>query len=774
MRIRTRIILTLGIATLAVLALTTISLTAGWQLAKLSDEQAWAQTASHEISSLLVLTHEYALHAEPRVAYQWHKRHTVLLQTLAEQHTVAATTIVQVRSVGELFSQLAAHDAGSADADAALKRQRAEILLGQLLTNTQALSDQFHELSLAASSSRDATQQVFNYTALLVPVISLLALMVTFALLAARVLRPLGHMRNAVRAVSQGDLSVRSDTGTLDEFGEFSRAFDSMALDLVTQLKQEITERRQIEEHLQEAVDERTASIKAIVDSAADGIITIDNAGIVQTINKSGERLFGYSAEEVIGHNVSMLMPEPYQSAHDGYLQRLPETGQSEITGQGREFEGLHKDGHQFPIYLSISEMRLANQIHYTGFVHDISGQKQNELALMNARNEADRANRAKSEFLSSMSHELRTPMNAILGFSQLMEYDDNLLARHKDSVKEILKAGHHLLQLINEVLDLSQIETGHLDLSLEPVEVISVVEECLKLVYTLAHKRDIRISHAGLEGAVVRADRMRLRQVLLNLLSNAIKYNREGGSVTLSVEPAGSDRLRIRVTDTGKGIPAEHMADLFQPFNRLGARNSEVEGTGIGLTITRRIVELMGGTVEAQSEVGVGSSFWLDLPLESLPVVDSGAGHDSPELAGAVPALPVDPTQHIVLYIEDNPSNIRLVAQILGRRPHIHLLTAHTPELGIALAHSRRPELILLDINMPGMNGYQVLAVIKAEPDLKDIPVIAVTAAAMQSDIERGKAAGFTDYLTKPIDIGRLYGMIDEHLTGRVSELAD
>lgn len=400
------------------------------------------------------------------------------------------------------------------------------------------------------------------------------------------------------------------------------------------------------------------------------------------------------------------------------------------------------------------------------GVVQDIDERKRTEQALIAAREEADRANQAKSEFLSSMSHELRTPMNAILGFGQLMEYDTALPDEHRDNVHEILKAGRHLLELIDEVLDLAKVESGHIDLSLEPVDVCSVVEECLSLVGTLAARRDIRLSHGGLKGAAVRADRTRLKQVLLNLLSNAIKYNREGGSVRVEMRPEGADRLRIRVADTGQGIPAERLKELFQPFNRLDAEHSDIEGTGIGLTITRRIVEMMGGAVDVESEPGVGSTFWVELPLEPAPRSDD-ARHAHAPADGATSAQDDIAMQHTVLYIEDNPANIKLVARILGRREHIHLLTAHTPELGIELALARRPELILLDVNMPGMDGYQVLEVLKAEASLKSIPVIAITANAMPRDIERGMAAGFVDYLPKPLDVARFNAAIDR-LLGR------
>ncbi|MHB0917820.1 MAG: ATP-binding protein, partial [Thiobacillus sp.] len=392
----------------------------------------------------------------------------------------------------------------------------------------------------------------------------------------------------------------------------------------------------------------------------------------------------------------------------------------------------------------------------------DITEQVAVERALIAARDEADRANRTKSEFLSSMSHELRTPMNAILGFGQLMEYDATLPDEHQDNVQEILKAGHHLLELINEVLDLSKVESGHVDLSLEPVEVCLVVEVCLALVGPLADQRDIQLSHKGLKGKAVRADRTRLKQALLNLLSNAIKYNRDGGSVRIEVQLEGADRLRIRVSDSGLGIPAGRLKELFQPFSRLDAENSDIEGTGIGLTITQRLVEMMGGAVGVESEAGAGSTFWIELPLESVADV----AQDRPGLVddGAAP-IRLEAAQHVVLYIEDNPSNIKLIAQILGRRPHVHLLTAHTPELGIELAQSRRPELILLDINMPGMDGYQVLEVLKADARLQAIPVVAITANAMPRDIERGRAAGFADYLTKPIDVAGFFGMLDRCL---------
>lgn len=374
------------------------------------------------------------------------------------------------------------------------------------------------------------------------------------------------------------------------------------------------------------------------------------------------------------------------------------------------------------------------------------------------ARDEAERASNAKSDFLSSMSHELRTPMNGILGFSQVLKYDETLSELHKESVEEIISAGEHLLALINEVLDLAKIESGRIDLSLEPVDLNHVFKECMKLISVMATNRKISVTHSDLNGIVVRADRTRLKQILINLLSNAVKYNRDGGSVHLYTKVTETGRIQVLVSDTGKGISAENLKSLFVPFNRLDAEMSNIEGTGIGLTITRRIIELMGGSVDVDSTPGSGSIFWIELPVDSMP-----------ETANSGETIQTLKAEHegkyLVLYIEDNPSNLRLMSKILGQRKHIHLLTAHTPDLGIELANARHPDLILLDVNMQGLDGYQVLSIFKANEDLRNIPVIAVTANAMPRDIEKGKKAGFNDYLVKPVEVTRLYGLLDEYL---------
>lgn len=500
-----------------------------------------------------------------------------------------------------------------------------------------------------------------------------------------------------------------------------------------------------------------------IVDSVVDGVITIGADGIIHSFNPAACAIFGYRERDIVGRKVDVLIPEPYRSKYDdGYIERYLAAGRSKMINQQLELAGLKADGSVFPLEIAVSQIKLPEDLLFVGLARDITERKRAEQALITARIIAERANQTKSDFLSNMSHELRTPMNAILGFGQLLQYDETLSDTQKEDVGEILKAGRHLLDLINEILDLAKIESGRISLSIEPVRVAPIIEECLSLVSTQADKRRINLRNHVHEDFSVQADQTRLKQALLNLISNAIKYNREGGLVTVEVLPEDSEYLSIQITDTGRGIPKERLPELFQPFNRLDAEYSAIEGTGIGLTISRRIVEMMGGTIEVESEVGVGSRFMITLPAAS-----NSAILESPEISAALekPALQSRSRQQLVLYIEDNPSNIRLVSQILERQQHIRLITAHTPELGIELARAHRPELILLDINMPNLNGFQVLALFQNDPIVKSAPVVAITANAMPRDIEQGKAAGFADYLTKPLDIAKFNAVLEDLL---------
>lgn len=389
----------------------------------------------------------------------------------------------------------------------------------------------------------------------------------------------------------------------------------------------------------------------------------------------------------------------------------------------------------------------------------DITEIKRAEERVLNAKVQAEKANQAKSEFLSSMSHELRTPLNAILGYTQLFEMDQNLNSLQVSNLREIRKAGQHLLQLINDVLDLSKIESGGFTVELEPVFASRVVLECCSLLETQANAFGVKVSFnfAALENVYITADVKRLKQALINLISNGIKYNKLGGSVMIIFETPVSNILRIIVKDTGRGIPADKRTQMFEPFNRLSAENSNIEGSGVGLVITKRLVEMMSGTIDFSSVEDQGTAFWIELPI---------CRFDNLMLPKAVSDQPVEPLKSLclnvnrkirVLYVEDNSTNIRLMQQIVNKFEALELGVAEEPFTGVFKARKQQPDLIILDINLPGMDGYEVLSVLKADPTTQAIPVVALSANAMPHDLEQGKEAEFYEYLTKPIQIDQL-----------------
>ncbi len=515
----------------------------------------------------------------------------------------------------------------------------------------------------------------------------------------------------------------------------------------------------------------------AILTSASFSIIATDEKGIIQLFNIGAECMLGYKASEVVNNFSPNDMYDPQEVKLRALtLSRELETpitpgfeALSFKASRGIEdiYEVTHirKDHSRFPGIVSVTALRddLDKIIGFLLIGTDNSIRKRVEVDLQSAMKEAERANRAKSDFLSSMSHELRTPLSAILGFAQLIETGTPAPSpSQKRSLDQILKAGWYLLDLINEILDLALIESGKLPISMETILLNDVVSQCQLMIEPQAKKRNITMLFEGLtQPCYVMADLTRLKQVLINLLSNATKYNREGGSVQLSYEAHKPDRMRICIRDTGEGISKDKITQLFQPFNRLGKEAGVEEGTGIGLVVSKQLITLMNGEIGVESETGKGSMFWIELNRSSSPQFYPGTERHAPEESETVHAGAL----RTVLYVEDNPANLMLVENLVARRNDIRLLSANDGIAGVEMARSHLPDVILMDINLPGISGIQALKILAEDPATARIPVIALSANAIPRDIEKGLAAGFFRYLTKPIKVNEFMSSLDEVL---------
>jgi PAS domain S-box-containing protein len=513
------------------------------------------------------------------------------------------------------------------------------------------------------------------------------------------------------------------------------------------------------------ALSENEQRYRALVNADPDGVVIIAADSTILTVNPAMARIFGYTADQMVGKPLTVLMPHRLREAHLKGTRRYLLTGERSIPWQGVQVPALRRDGTEFPVEINFGEYTSDGRKVFAGFMTDITERKQVEQALKEAKEAAEAANEAKSEFLSRMSHELRTPMNSILGFGQLLQRRA-LPADQARSVEHILKAGRHLLNLINEVLEISRIEANQQQLSLEPVHAATLLNEALALVRPTAEQRPVQLALRAPHGtdAYVRADQQRLMQVLLNLLSNAIKYNHAGGTVELLARSAadadGTAFLALGVRDTGPGIPADRLGELFVAFSRLGAERSGVEGTGLGLALSKRLVELMGGRLRVESAVGDGSTFWVELPVTASPRERLEPGRTD----GPRPER-VERPSRTILYVEDNLANLDLVESILYDRPEIDLIPALQGRLGLQLAREHRPDLILLDLHLPDLSGEMVLRELRADDRTRGIPVLVISADATTRHVERLGAAGAREYLTKPLDVDRFLAAVDAAL---------
>jgi PAS domain S-box-containing protein len=527
------------------------------------------------------------------------------------------------------------------------------------------------------------------------------------------------------------------------------------------------TARKRIEaeqEKLAQRLRDNQFYTRSLFESNIDALITTAPSGFITDVNKQMEALTGFTRDELIGAPFKKFFTDPV----------LAEVGINLVLAEKKvnnfELTVKHRDGKETVVSCNATTLYDRDRTLQGVFAaaRDITEAKRMDEVLQHKNAEletatrvAEKANLAKSEFLSGMSHELRSPLNAILGFAQLLDTaTPPPSVAQKASLKQILNAGWYLLKLVNEILDLAVVESGKLSISVEPVSLPEVVLECQAMMVPLGEQRGLEMKfQEALTPGFVLADRVRLKQILINLLSNAIKYNRPGGTVTVASVAVGPGRTRISIHDTGQGLAAKQIEQLFQPFNRLGHEVGVEEGTGIGLVMSKVLVELMGGTIGVDSQEGVGSTFWFELNGTRAPrLAEEATDPKRTPVAGVLPREGV----RTLLYIEDNAANLELVEQLIGRRSDLRLLSACEARTGMQLAREHQPAVVLMDINLPGISGIKAMQILKEDPATSHIPVLAISANAMLSDVKRGLDLGFFRYLTKPINVLEFMNALD------------
>ena len=588
---------------------------------------------------------------------------------------------------------------------------------------------------------------------------------------------------NAINVPSSSELRERAEQAVRRKPPLSAMNLNNLPPELTRQTLHEL-QVHQIElqmqnEELQNAqiqLDKSRARYFDLYDLAPVGYCTVSEQGLITEANLAIAALLGLSRIHIVNQPISRFIQRAHQDRYYAYRTQVMSTGVARTC----ELQLVKSDGSTVWVTMTTTTVLEDDGASVLRMVlGDITARKKMDqllqdknTALDEARRVADKSNHAKSDFLSSMSHELRTPLNAILGFAQLINAGSPTpTPTQKKSLDQILLAGWYLLDLINEILDLALVESGQLSLELEPVALAGVLHDCRTMIEPEADQRGISLRCDPPDASLlVLADGMRLKQVLINLLSNAIKYNRPDGTVVVTCTEVAGSRVRIGVKDTGEGLSPEQIGQLFQPFNRLGQESRTDQGTGIGLVMTKRLVGLMGGTIHVESAVGSGSTFWIEMRLTRAQTPSLVVASAPDRAAGSAPvnlaaSLKSDTPVHTLLYIEDDPANLLLIESLMGCRPDIHMLSAQNGAQGLALAKAHLPDVILTDIHLPGLSGIELLKILQDDPATRHIPVVALSANAIPSDIDKGLAAGFYRYLTKPIKIDVFMATLDEAL---------
>ena len=503
---------------------------------------------------------------------------------------------------------------------------------------------------------------------------------------------------------------------------------------------------------------------RLVLEAMPDGVLVVDDAGLVRVANSRAEELVGVAPRGLAGRPVEGFIPERLRSIHRGHVQRFFAQPASRSMGALREILLMRADGSECHVDVSLAHVRVAQRDWVVVSLRDVSDYYRLRAEAQHAHQVAEAASEEKSRFLTRMSHELRTPLHAMMGFAQLLEMES--APHQRDAFLQIRQAGRHLLELIGEVLDIARVESGSLGLSTESVQVSELLGEVLDLLQPIASERGVRFDARSLDGdsASVAADRQRTRQILINLVSNAVKYNRVGGVVTFTRATIEGPGVRLDVADTGVGIAEADLSRLFQPFERLAAAGTDVEGTGVGLVLSQQLAEAMGGRIDASSRLGEGSVFSLTLPRATRAV-------STPLPSRGEFVHPRVSRRARLLYIEDNPSNVQLIHDALERATNWEIAHAATGADGLARLRAESFDVVLLDIHLPDLEGADVLATLRADPATREVPIMILSADASSAQIERMRALGATSYLTKPVDVVELVGRLEE-IAGRVVDL--